>query len=69
MNHPESAQVYLYVPANDRRKLEKAAQLFPNQLTSIRQKADEHGIQLGLWMNPMGILYHYDTVTAAKRRR
>jgi hypothetical protein len=28
---------------------------FPNRLTNIRQKADEYGIQLGLWMNPMGM--------------
>ncbi|MBI4530656.1 MAG: CoA ester lyase [Candidatus Latescibacteria bacterium] len=32
MNHLESAQVYLYVPANDRRKIEKAAQLEPDAL-------------------------------------
>lgn len=28
---------------------------FPRQLTRIRQAADDYGIKLGLWMNPMGV--------------
>ncbi len=35
---------------------------FPHQLAEVRQRADEYGIQLGLWMNPMGIWSESATV-------